>query len=222
MDAPADAQGADHPDALGAAMNLSTTLQNMDRIEEAQALAIETYDGMVRVLGPEHPDTLSMLGNLGGLDLEFARWDSAIDRYSRVVEARIRVLGPDHDQTLIGRRNLAYALEGAGRLEEAEARDPSRPRRGSTKSLGPDAFMTLDTRAQLALVHAAMGRNRGGARELEEVLPGIEKVVGTAHPQVRRPALRPRLHRDRLGERERALDYLERSMRADRSMRQTS
>ena len=131
-------QGADHPDALGAAMNLSSTLQEMGRLDQAAGARRRDLRGHACACSDdEHPDTLSMLGNLGGLDLDFGRWESAIERYGRVVEARTRVLGPDHDQTLIGRRNLAYALEGAGRLRGGRGADPRSPRRASRSRSGP-------------------------------------------------------------------------------------
>jgi hypothetical protein len=102
-------------------------------------------------------------------------------------------------------------LDGAGRREEAEVQLLV-AEAGLETLLGTDAFMTLDTRAQLAMLHAAMGRNVEGLRELEAVLPGLEAAVGPRHPQVLDTLYNLACIATRVGESERALGYLERSL----------
>ena len=206
-------QGPDHPDALGAAMNLASSLpgdgtprrgggaRRRDLRGHASRARARIIPTRCRCSGTSAASTST--SDAG------TRRSNATGAWSKT---RIRVLGPDHDQTLIGRRNLAYALEGAGRREEAEAQILIAAA-GLAKSLGPDAFMTLDTRAQLAMVHAAMGRNQEAIARARSRAAG-DREGGWAR-RIRRS--RDILYNlaciaTRVGESEQALGYLERSV----------
>jgi hypothetical protein len=83
-------------------------------------------------------------------------------------------------------------------------------------TLGPDHFLTLDTRAQLAVNWALQNRNQEAKRELETVLPGLERVAGADHPRVLEMFYNLACLAARVGDREQALGCLERSFEGRR------
>ena len=58
--------GIEHPDALGSASNLASTLYAQGQYTEATAWLKDTVEVQRRVLGAEHPETLRSARHLTG------------------------------------------------------------------------------------------------------------------------------------------------------------
>jgi tetratricopeptide (TPR) repeat protein len=120
---------------------------------------------------------------LGATAYTNGRYGLGVYAYRRAYERRAADpgYGPEHPDTLTSRDNLADALRGLGRLEEAEAEHRA-VLSIRTRTLGEEHPSTLTTRANLARVLRARGRLREAEAE-HRAVPGIcHKVLGPEHP----------------------------------------
>lgn len=95
------------PESLRVRVNLAQAYQEAGARDRARA----AYEDVVR-LRPNHPDTADALNNLGNLDREAGRPHEALAAFERAL-----VLQPRH---VAARNGRALALQGVGRIEEAE------------------------------------------------------------------------------------------------------
>jgi tetratricopeptide repeat protein len=89
--------------------------------------------------------------------------------------------GAEHPDTLASRRNLALALRGLGRLEEAEAENRA-VLEIATRVLGAEHPDTLTSRTIFALVLGDLGRLEEAEAENRAVLEIRTRVLGAEHP----------------------------------------
>jgi hypothetical protein len=59
--------GDEHPFTLRTAHNLGVFVFATGKLDEAETLLLEAWEGRVKVLGAEHPDSQTAKGNLAGI-----------------------------------------------------------------------------------------------------------------------------------------------------------
>jgi tetratricopeptide (TPR) repeat protein/tRNA A-37 threonylcarbamoyl transferase component Bud32 len=112
--------GPDHPRTLAAQYELADFLnRGPARYAEAVTLALQTWEGRVRVLGPEHRDTLEALDTYAQCLDRTGRSEVAIRLIRECLAARQRTLGASHPDTAISMNNLAICLWRRGEYLEA-------------------------------------------------------------------------------------------------------
>ena len=102
-------------------MSLAALHNLTGRQEEGLVAAREAAIWADANLGPENIVTPAALHNYGGLLNNVARFAEAEPVYRRVIEIRDGLIGREHPDMAISLNGLAFALQGLGRLEEAEA-----------------------------------------------------------------------------------------------------
>jgi uncharacterized protein (DUF2267 family) len=101
------------PQGQSAAINLASTLAELEQIDEAVRLVRHVLEIRDRTLAPEDPRTLEALGTLVALLLQSGDVSSALELATALVERRIRVYGADAAETVQARDFLA-AIQSAG------------------------------------------------------------------------------------------------------------
>ena len=114
------ANGPDSAATDVALSNLTATYLDLDRLDQAEAMADRLVNLLRKSRGDEHPDTLVARSMLGAVYLAQARWADAESLLEPLVATQAQMLGEDHPQTLDSRSALASAHLGEGRLAEAE------------------------------------------------------------------------------------------------------
>jgi tetratricopeptide (TPR) repeat protein len=107
-------RGADHPDTLLLAMNMSVTLEQMGRFEEAAPTLRYVYEVRLRTLGQDHPDTMTAENNVLSVDSKTGREKEALEALTALAERAARVLGPDHPSALLYFRNRLMLMAQLG------------------------------------------------------------------------------------------------------------
>lgn len=117
--------GAEHPETLAMANNLSALLQTMGKLAEAAPLCHEVVERRRAMLGPRDPSTLSALTNLGSLYLAQGKAAEAVEVRREVLEVRRALDGERAPASLAAMDLLVVALleldggDGGPQLEEA-------------------------------------------------------------------------------------------------------
>jgi tetratricopeptide (TPR) repeat protein len=174
--------GEHHPDTLTCRGNLARVLQDLGRLDEAEAEDRTVLAERELLLGPDHPDTLASRGNLALVLRDLGRLREARAEIRAVLAARRRVQGTDHPDTLASRGNLALVLRDVGRLNEAkvEIRAVLTAQQRVQGSNHPSA---LASRGNLALVLRDLGRLEQAEDEIRAVLAIALRVLGPDHPR---------------------------------------
>lgn len=173
--------GADHPDTLTAAANLTTALVWLAEDDQARDLSQDTLQRSRRVLGPDHPVTLRLATNL-----TFAlAWLGEAEQACRLgqdnLERSRRVLGPDSSDTLRLAANLTFALTWHGDAEQARTLGEE-TLRTAREALGLDHPVTLVAAAHLALALAWLGDTDADRTLGEDTLRRARRALGPDHP----------------------------------------
>jgi tetratricopeptide (TPR) repeat protein len=131
----------------------------------------------IEAAGPADADSIGAAAYAEG------RYELAEQAWRRACQAKAAGSGPgpDHPDTLATRGNLALALRGAGRLDEAEAEHRAVVE-AMTRVLGADYPATLAGRGNLAGVLRAAGRLAEAEAEHRAVLKIMKRVLGRTHP----------------------------------------
>jgi serine/threonine protein kinase len=112
--------GRDEPSTLEAQETLADFLnRGAYRPVEAEAIARETWEARVRVLGAEHRDSLNSLDTYAQSLLDLGHPREGIVHLRQCLDARRRTLGPNNFETLLSMNNLASALVEVGEYGEA-------------------------------------------------------------------------------------------------------
>jgi hypothetical protein len=98
--------GAEHPDTLTTANNLTWSLSKQGNHADAERIQREVHGVRKRVLGAEHPDTLSVAGYLAVSLANKGKYTEAEQILHAAFESLQRVLVPVHPNTLKTARNL--------------------------------------------------------------------------------------------------------------------
>lgn len=180
--------GAEHPDALGAAANLSRIRLDEGKAEEAREIIERVCAVSTSALGPEHESTLAsqsarafLLGRLG---------DSAGQRevQESVYATRKRVLGEDDPLTLVSGFSLAGTLSQVGEWVAARTLYQS-VHTAQRRLFGIEDRLTLASAGGLAAALRALGDLSAAHALLEEVLEIQARVLGAEHPHALKTAM---------------------------------
>ncbi|MBZ0269877.1 tetratricopeptide repeat protein, partial [bacterium] len=170
------ARGVEEEDA-GALRDHASLLLDMERLEEAVAVARRTVDLLAARHGPEHPFTAAASSLLGRILARSGDFDGGIGRIREALAATDRVLGPESREALIGRTNLGQLLMDAGRddeaiplLREAEA--------GARRLLGERHPLRAQLLRSLARAHLARDSVAVAEREFREALSILREANG--------------------------------------------
>ncbi|MEV7557999.1 tetratricopeptide repeat protein [Streptomyces sp. NPDC089795] len=169
--------GPDALDTLDTCRRLASALANLDRGSDCVTLHRRAAEGYIRELGPVHPATLVVRANL----LEATTRSIEVEAGPKLVTECRREVGEDHSITLGTELNCAFALNRAGRPEEALPYSRSAFVK-FMRRFGPDYPITLNARQGLAVILHALDQNVEAIDHLEEVAEGRIRALGPNHP----------------------------------------
>lgn len=171
--------GDGHPHTLLSRSALAYPLVDAGRVEEGLRIAEAVLVDRTRVLGPDHPDTLASRAYVGRT-LVLTDPAAAVEMLQSVVTDRLRLIGPDHPETLTARHYLAYALQRAGRGEEALAAH-RRLWHDQVRVMGADSAAALSTRHNIAFVLQDIGRAEEALGEYRALVDDRRRILGADH-----------------------------------------
>lgn len=152
---------------------------------QAHLLAERLVAECETTLGPHHPETLAARHLYALTFAKLGQVDEGLRRFREVLQLREQVIGPAHIDTLRSRHNLLY-------WEAENAYPPPVSQRWShlvedlVSSMGPDHDETLTARYHAAMFGAKRGEVEAALTEFRALLPEVERVLGSWHPQLRK------------------------------------
>ena len=136
--------------------------------------------GLKECLGPADPATLTAMNNLGATLLHLSEVEKAKELLVEVLEIRTQFWGPLHDDTLATMCELGMCYLKLGRLAEAEYYSV-KALDGRAVILGEEHAYTLWSINNVSKVRCAQGHQDEAVRMLEEMVPVVERTLGSAH-----------------------------------------
>jgi tetratricopeptide (TPR) repeat protein len=111
--------GEKHPATAILLFKIGTLYKDSENLDKAliyhqQALAIQ-----IKELGEEHPDTTMTLNEIGGIYFLRGNLKRALELSRKILKTRLNALGASHRHTITSAINVASALKGLERREEA-------------------------------------------------------------------------------------------------------
>jgi hypothetical protein len=116
-----DKQDPEGIDVARDSVGLSTTLQLMDRLDEALPFSQRAVAIFQRRLGDDHPTTATAVETLGNSEFALGRFDDALEHLQRACAVKERAHGAGHPWTALCRVEVADTLLELGRLDDADA-----------------------------------------------------------------------------------------------------
>ncbi len=165
--------------ALG---ELATLLWKDHRLDEAERLAQQCYEGRSALLGPRHPRTLSSANTYALVLRSRNKLAEAEEIQRTVLTARIELLGNDHPHTLTTQSNLAVILEKQGRHDESRALQ-SEVLAARETVLGLEHPDTQIAMVNLAMLLTKMNQLDKAEPLARRALALAEAHLGTTHPR---------------------------------------
>jgi len=172
--------GDESPVTLSAMSDYAVVLAELERFEEASAVAEETIRLKDRVYGPEHPQTLPTMINLSAIYGQMGRYADARTLAERVYAVRTKLLGAEHPQTLTAATILTGIMVGARDYAAAE------PLLQSTdvllrKVAGAEHPATLNIALSLATIRIETGRHAEADALLAGSLDALLRKFGPGY-----------------------------------------
>ncbi len=168
-------RGSLHPSTFIAESNVAAVLYGLGRTEEARGVLEEAIPRMDGALALNSPVRLGVLNQLAvilmGDGEDAAR---ALELFEQVVAGLEHAYGPDSPQTLVARSNVAAALCGMGRSEQAL---PELEAIASAfESIqGASGMHALQARENLADAHRELGNPERARAVLEKALDARQR-----------------------------------------------
>jgi len=159
--------------------NRGILLEEIDRLDEAEADSRASQAVLEKRLGPEHPNLGQSYCNLAVLLDRRGKAEEAETWFLRSLEVRRKALGPDHrvvGQTL---QLLALFYLNQGRLDESETN--YRQALALFRAIEPKHFEVGKCLNGLALVASRRGRYAESEATLGEVIVLFDEVLGPKH-----------------------------------------
>ena len=179
--------GLEHILTLRASMELGTSYCDLGRLNEAENLLQAVVLAKRRVLGEEHAYTLWALNDLSKILCAQGRAEEAEEILASVLEVATRTLGKEHIGTRMTMINLARAYSGQRRwLDTENLLDDLHDilmRKIVAKEvdpLHPDRLILLQ---EMSRNYAHQGRFEKAEQLLSDVVPMMDKKLGTEHPR---------------------------------------
>lgn len=168
-----DALGPDNWATIANLMNLSATLHEAGREEEAEVGYAEALAAGRRTLSTEDARYATLLGNVGMYHALRGRYVEAAGLQSEAAARQEAISGPDHSFTLGFLNNLAATYMFSGNDQEAATTYRELLVR-TERSLGADHPQLVPGLLGLATVEHRLGESAVAARRLERALQIIE------------------------------------------------
>ncbi|MFH0945986.1 MAG: tetratricopeptide repeat protein, partial [Planctomycetota bacterium] len=165
----AEQLGEEHPSVLAAREVQASLTHTGGDLELAERQFRELIESSRTVLGADADLTLSAIGHLSVLLLDLMKYEEALPLLEEALAVQKGRLKEDHPSVLTLRVNLAQALEGLGRPQEADALLAAVTTAGE-RVWGPEHKTLLTAQSNRASLLRSMGR-------LDEALPLSEKVL---------------------------------------------
>jgi tetratricopeptide (TPR) repeat protein len=173
--------GHDSQDTISVLSWLASTLGNLGKRNEAQALEREVLTKCQKILGLEHPDTIRASANLASTLRSQGRWDEAEALQREVLTKLQKVLGLEHPDTIQASANLGSTLRSQGKWNEAEVGQREVLTK-LQKTPGPEHPDTIRASANLASTLWSRGKWNEAEALQREVLAMRQKILGIEHP----------------------------------------
>jgi tetratricopeptide (TPR) repeat protein/uncharacterized C2H2 Zn-finger protein len=168
--------GIQNPRTLGAMQNLSVTLHDLGKLNDAMLMQRAVLERRI-ALREEHLDTMHHLAitlrSLGSLNESAAML--------KEVSEKRAALGQEHPDTLDTARHLAITLKGLGKFQEAASILRSVLEK-TTRILGEDHPDTISAMSELANVLYELGKWHETFSMHKEVLEKRKRILGEDHP----------------------------------------
>ncbi len=208
--------GTDNPVTLSAMSDYAVVLAELERLEEAAAVAEEAIGHMSRVYGAEHPQTLPAISRLATIYSHLGRHAQARALAEKLLAVRTTLLGAEHPQTLTAATVLGGILVRSQAHAEAE---PLLRATGEAlrRRVGADHPATLNVAVQLAIIRFDAGHWEEAETLLTETLEILRRKFGPGYSDsVNAAVLRGRIAAAR-GDWGAATGYIEPAIDAARS-----
>jgi serine/threonine protein kinase len=159
--------------------NRGILLEELDRLDEAEADGRASQAVLEKRLGPEHPNlgqsylNLAVLLDRRGKSAEAEKW------FLRSLEVRRKALGPEHRVVAQTLQLLALFYLNQARLDESEAN--YRQALALFRAIEPKHFEVGKCLNGLALVASRRGRYAESEATLTEVIVLFDEVLGPKH-----------------------------------------
>ncbi len=180
----AERLGPDHPNTLQVNANVTLGLLELNRLEEAEAILLDTLERRRRVSGPEHRETMVILAQLGSLRQRQGRYPEARDLLSEALTGLREATGDTSPQTMSALSNLGLLYSELGESDKADRliREALAAREATLGSDHPD---TLAGRSSLAFLLSERGENAEAEQIFRGLLDDLRAIHGEDHPDVR-------------------------------------
>ena len=167
-------------EAVSAAFDAATQLEDQGRLQEAAAMWPEVIAGYELLDGLTGENTLVAKSNYADLLRQQGRLEEAGTLYLTVIEGETVALGDNHAITLGTKNNYAIVLRKQGKLDEAE-QIFLEVIEGFTATLGTNHADTLTTKANYAHLLKEQGKLEEAGRQRLEVIAGFTATLGANH-----------------------------------------
>jgi len=153
---------------------------NLGLFSQAELLFKEGIQASAAVGDQNSRDTLSMTHDLAWAVLQQGRVEEAENTERKLLETQRHLLGTEHSDTLATMEELAFTLCNEGKGRCTEGIELTRlVLQQHERTLGPDAFYTLATMDNLAIMLAADGRLKEAIEMQEESLKRHTRKFGS-------------------------------------------
>jgi serine/threonine protein kinase/tetratricopeptide (TPR) repeat protein len=173
--------GPGHPDVAQALANLGSTLDQMGRLEEAEATHRRALAIREAALGPDHVDVAGSLNSLGGIVWVRGDREEGMRCLERALDIRVRALGENHGAVGNTLNNIAVLSIKSGDRERGE-RYLRRALAVQEASLTPDHPDLATPVANLAFLCDDLGRHADAEALGRRAVAIREKSLGPDHP----------------------------------------
>lgn len=171
----------DHPDTLGAAINLGNAQRLAGDIGQAAKLIEDTVRRYGDILGADHPYTHGCLLNLAIVRRSLGQVEQANDLLERALTGLQRTIGPSHHYTLTCLTNLATTTAELGNAEKARELGETTLEQFRIV-LGGSHPHTLACAANLALDRRATGMGSAADELAADTQERYVLTLGADHP----------------------------------------
>jgi tetratricopeptide (TPR) repeat protein len=175
--------GADHPETLGAAINLGNAQRAAGDLRDAATRTEDTITRYRAVWGADHPFTHGCAMNLAIVQRLLGHPELARELLEHALAGLQRTVGADHHFTLTCLTNLAAAVAELGDARTARELDEQALRQ-LRAALGDNHPHTLACEAGLALDCRALGRHDEADELAQDTRNRHLATLGERHPSV--------------------------------------
>ncbi|MFC0109404.1 FxSxx-COOH system tetratricopeptide repeat protein [Kibdelosporangium aridum] len=169
------------PEAISAAMNVSVTLRQLGRLEEARRLGLHVHKLGQRTWGQHHPFTLAAATNVAVTLHVLGELSTARGLNEKAMNRMRAALGEDHPFSLVCAANLANDLARAGQYAAARDLGLDTMER-SQRALPDDHPYTCAVATNLALHLRGLGQLDESADLQRDSVTRLRRTLGANHP----------------------------------------